>query len=111
MGFAEFIIGPAHRVRPLAGPMAGSGRTRWLNLSYAVRRDDSRLEKHCTRRHRPQVIIPIPGDASATPERWDLSVTLWEPDHVDARANLDGDRSAGRAGEAVGVGACQTGGP
>jgi hypothetical protein len=26
--FAEFIIGPAHRVRPLAGPMAGSGRTR-----------------------------------------------------------------------------------
>ena len=29
--FAEFIIGPAHRVRPLAGPMAGSGRTRWLN--------------------------------------------------------------------------------
>jgi branched-chain amino acid transport system substrate-binding protein len=28
--YAEFIIGPAHRVRPLAGPMAGSGRTRWL---------------------------------------------------------------------------------
>jgi len=28
---AEFIIGPAHRVRPLAGPMAGSGRTRVLN--------------------------------------------------------------------------------
>jgi hypothetical protein len=34
MGFAEFIIGPAHRVRPLAGPMAGSGRPRWLNPSY-----------------------------------------------------------------------------
>ena len=29
VGFAEFTIGPAHRVRPLAGPMAGSGRTRW----------------------------------------------------------------------------------
>src|SRR5258708_38475147 len=28
--FAEFTIGPAHRVRPLAGPMASSGRTRWL---------------------------------------------------------------------------------
>src|SRR5260370_1584005 len=26
---AEPVIGPAHRVRPLAGPMAGSGRTRW----------------------------------------------------------------------------------
>jgi hypothetical protein len=34
MGFAEFIIGPAQRVRPLAGPMTGSGRTRWLNPSY-----------------------------------------------------------------------------
>jgi hypothetical protein len=32
--FAEFIIGPAHRVRPLAGPMAGSGRTRWHNPHY-----------------------------------------------------------------------------
>src|SRR3984893_6404802 len=31
MGFAEFIIGPAQRVRPSAGPMTGSGRTRWLN--------------------------------------------------------------------------------
>jgi hypothetical protein len=31
---AEFIIGPAHRVRPLAGPMAGSGRTRWLIAPY-----------------------------------------------------------------------------
>ncbi len=30
MGFAEFIIGPAHRVRPPAGPV----RTRWLNPSY-----------------------------------------------------------------------------
>src|SRR5260370_28653811 len=36
MGFAEFIIGPAHRVRPLAGPMASSGRTRWLNPSYTA---------------------------------------------------------------------------
>ncbi len=34
MGFAEFTIGPAHRVRPLAGPMAGSGRTRWPNPPY-----------------------------------------------------------------------------
>ncbi len=34
MGFAEFIIGPAHRVRPPAGPMAGSGRTRWLHPGY-----------------------------------------------------------------------------
>jgi len=32
--FAEFIIGPAHRVRPLAGPMAGSDRTRWLHAGY-----------------------------------------------------------------------------
>ncbi len=32
--FAEFIIGPAQRVRPLAGPMAGSGRTRWLHPGY-----------------------------------------------------------------------------
>ena len=32
--YAEFIIGPAHRVRPLAGPMAGSGRTRWLHPGY-----------------------------------------------------------------------------
>ena len=31
---AEFIIGPAHRVRPLAGPMAGSGRTQWLHPGY-----------------------------------------------------------------------------
>src|SRR6266446_4699594 len=30
----EFIIGPAHRVRTLAGPMASSGRARWLNASY-----------------------------------------------------------------------------
>jgi len=30
----KFIIGPAHRVRPLAGPMAGSARTRWLNPGY-----------------------------------------------------------------------------
>jgi hypothetical protein len=29
------IIGPAHRVRPLAGPMAGSGGTRWLCPPYA----------------------------------------------------------------------------
>jgi hypothetical protein len=29
VGHAEPVIGPAHRVRPLAGPMAGSGRTRW----------------------------------------------------------------------------------
>jgi hypothetical protein len=27
--FAEPAIGRAHRVRPLAGPMAGSGATRW----------------------------------------------------------------------------------
>jgi len=27
----KFIIGPAQRVRPLAGPMASSGRTRRLN--------------------------------------------------------------------------------
>jgi hypothetical protein len=32
--YAEFTIGPAHRVRPLAGPMAGSGRTRWLHPGY-----------------------------------------------------------------------------
>jgi len=32
--YAEFIIGLAHRVRPLAGPMAGSGRTRWLHPGY-----------------------------------------------------------------------------
>src|SRR6266481_1731424 len=40
--YAEFIIGPAHRVRPepaigrtrWAGPMAGSGRTRWLHAGY-----------------------------------------------------------------------------
>ena len=56
MGFAKFIIGPAHRVRPeparvrpelavgpakgrtrWAGPMTGSGRTRWLNPSYGLR--------------------------------------------------------------------------
>src|SRR6202030_4669448 len=29
-GHAELVIGPAHRVRPLAGPLAGSGRTRCL---------------------------------------------------------------------------------
>ena len=34
MGSQELIIGPADRIRPLAGPIAGSGRTRWLNLSY-----------------------------------------------------------------------------
>jgi len=33
-GHAEPVIGPAHRVRPLAGPMAGSGRTRWLCPPY-----------------------------------------------------------------------------
>jgi len=33
-GHAEPVIGPAHRVRPLAGPMAGSGRTRWLYPPY-----------------------------------------------------------------------------
>jgi hypothetical protein len=31
---AEFIAGPAHRVRPLAGPMAGSGWPRWLHAGY-----------------------------------------------------------------------------
>jgi len=30
----EFIIGRAHRVRPLAGPMASSGRTLWLVPGY-----------------------------------------------------------------------------
>ena len=40
MGFAEFVIGPAHRVPPLAGPMAGSGRTRWLNPPYACPTED-----------------------------------------------------------------------
>ena len=30
------VIGPAHRVRPLAGPMASSGGTRWLNPGYEV---------------------------------------------------------------------------
>jgi hypothetical protein len=39
MGFAEFIIGPAQRVRPLAGPMTGSGRIRWLKPSYTDRFD------------------------------------------------------------------------
>jgi hypothetical protein len=34
--YAEFIIGPAHRVRPLAGPMASSGRTRWLHPGYMI---------------------------------------------------------------------------
>src|SRR6266446_20694 len=34
--FAEFIIGPAHRVRPRAGPMASSGRTRWLNPGHSL---------------------------------------------------------------------------
>src|SRR5258707_4992349 len=29
-GHAEPVIGPAYRGRPLAGSMAGSGRTRWL---------------------------------------------------------------------------------
>src|SRR5437899_134376 len=29
-GHAEPVIGPAQRVRPPGGPMAGSGRTRWL---------------------------------------------------------------------------------
>src|SRR5258708_34960872 len=32
--YAEVFIGPAQRVRPLAGPMAGSGRTRWLHTGY-----------------------------------------------------------------------------
>jgi hypothetical protein len=32
--YAEFIIGPAHPVRPLAGPMASSGLTRWLHTAY-----------------------------------------------------------------------------
>jgi hypothetical protein len=36
MDFAEFTIGPAQRVQPLAGPMASSGRTRWLYLSYSA---------------------------------------------------------------------------
>jgi hypothetical protein len=36
MGFAEFIIGPTHRVPPLAGPMTGSGRTRCLNPPYVL---------------------------------------------------------------------------
>jgi hypothetical protein len=29
-------IGPAQRVRPLAGPMAGSGGTRWLCPPYGA---------------------------------------------------------------------------
>jgi len=29
----EPVIGPAHRVRPLAGPMASSGRTRWWAMT------------------------------------------------------------------------------
>src|SRR5882757_2930632 len=35
-GHAEPVIGPAQRVRPLAGPMAGSGRTRWLCPPYGA---------------------------------------------------------------------------
>ena len=35
-GHAKPVIGPAHRVRPLAGPMASSGRTRWLCLPYTA---------------------------------------------------------------------------
>jgi len=35
-GHAEPVIGPAQRVRPLAGPMAGSGRTRWLCPPYRL---------------------------------------------------------------------------
>jgi len=35
MGSLKFTVGSAHRVRPSAGPMAGSGRTWWLNPSYA----------------------------------------------------------------------------
>src|SRR6516225_7188158 len=38
--YAEFIIEPAHRVRPLAGPMAGSGRTRRLHPGYVGQRVD-----------------------------------------------------------------------
>ena len=34
--FVEPVIGPAHRVRPLAGPMASSGGTRWLNAGYGA---------------------------------------------------------------------------
>jgi len=33
MGFMELIVEAAHRVRPFAGPIASSGRTRWLNPS------------------------------------------------------------------------------
>src|SRR5260370_18670414 len=32
--YAEFIIGPPHRVRPPAAPMACPGRTRWLPPGY-----------------------------------------------------------------------------
>src|SRR6266436_6034780 len=50
----EFIIGPAHRVRPLAGPMASSGRARWLNASYrsAARSAIAGRSTHSPRRTR-----------------------------------------------------------
>jgi hypothetical protein len=35
-GHAEPVIGPAHRVRPLAGPMAGSSGTWWLCPLYVT---------------------------------------------------------------------------
>jgi len=40
----KFTIGPAHRVRPLVGPMAGSGRTRWLNRATLAANSQSRLK-------------------------------------------------------------------
>src|SRR5712671_4461578 len=36
----EPVVGPAHRVRPLAGPMAGSGRTRWRATTHGDDRFD-----------------------------------------------------------------------
>src|SRR5258707_8707969 len=64
--FAEFIIGPAHRVRPLAGPMAGSGRTRWLHPGYGTADSDSRkiVPLKTSRQPQPRSQAPMAIDLS-----------------------------------------------
>src|SRR5579885_1393069 len=115
MGFVEFTIRAGPAPASASRLTAGCRRADPTHLSYPgsppgpARCSVSR--KHYTGRRRPQVLIPISGDTWLTPVRGDLSVAWREPDHVDARANLDGHRSVGCAGEAVGIGARQTGRP
>jgi hypothetical protein len=65
----EPAIGLAHRVRPLAGPMAGSGETRWalLNVEIGNSRFRLALEKGIRVSYNPIAVAPPLAVSKAAP--------------------------------------------